>query len=75
MRTLGSEALSRRIAETFQNLDGLEEDRKAIDAGRTDRLRASTAFAASSPPSTASMTPWRRWTTRRSPRTPRRSSS
>ncbi|MDP9841829.1 signal transduction histidine kinase [Streptosporangium lutulentum] len=45
VRTLGSEALSRRIAETFQNLDGLEEDRKAIDAGRTDRLRASTAFA------------------------------
>ena len=44
VRTLGSEALGRRIAEAFQSLDDLEADRKAVDAARTDRIRASAAF-------------------------------
>ncbi|GAA4236755.1 hypothetical protein GCM10023075_60250 [Streptosporangium album] len=39
-----SDALDRRLKEEFQRLDGLSAARKAIDGGRTDRIRTVAAF-------------------------------
>ncbi|MBG0829821.1 nitrate- and nitrite sensing domain-containing protein [Planomonospora sp. ID67723] len=41
---MGSAALERRIGEIRRLLDGLPAARKAIDAGRADRARATTTF-------------------------------